>query len=157
MLLEELLDAAPTELVLQIEAKAYGDPALTRATAAAVSRVVRRPVDRQRVEVLSFHVAACEEAARCGLSARLVTWSDYAPDALARWARRSGVAGICIEHFLLYPELVQRLRSKGLSVTTGTINDAALASRAAGLGIDAITTDRPALLHAELAALAQAA
>jgi glycerophosphoryl diester phosphodiesterase len=157
MLLEELLDAAPPGLVLQIEVKAYGDPALTRATAAAVSRVVRRPADRERLEVLSFHVAACEEAARCGLSARLVTWSDYAPDALARWARRSGVAGICIEHFLLHAELVQRLQGKGLSVTTGTINEVALASRAAMLGIDAITTDRPGLLRAELAALAHAA
>jgi glycerophosphoryl diester phosphodiesterase len=157
MLLEEALDLVPPELVLQVEVKAYGDPALARATAAAVSRVVGRPVDRERVEVISFGVAACEEAGRVGMRARLVTWSDYTPDALARWARRSGVGGVCVEHFLLHPELVHRLRIKGLSVTTGTINDPVLAGRAADLGVDAITTDRPAGLRAELAALERAA
>jgi glycerophosphoryl diester phosphodiesterase len=157
MLLEELLDAAPLELALQVEVKAYGDPALTRATTAAVSRVVAARADRERVEVLSFHVAACEEAARHGLTARLVTWADYAPDALARWARRANVSGVCIEHFLLHAELVERLRAHGLSVTTGTINDPTLAARAAGLGVDAITTDRPAGLRRELATQTRAA
>jgi len=157
ILLDELLDLVPPELVLQIDVKAYGDPALARATAAAVSRVVSRPVDRDRVEVLSFAVAACEEAARAGLRARLVTWSDYAPDALVRWARRSGVDGVCVEHFLLHPELVHRLQAKRLSLTTGTINDPVLADRAARLGVEAITTDRPAALRTELAALAQLA
>ncbi|HEX3872702.1 MAG TPA: glycerophosphodiester phosphodiesterase [Solirubrobacteraceae bacterium] len=157
VLLEELLDATPTDLVVQIEVKAYGDPALARATTAAVARVLGRRADRDRVEVISFHVAACEEAARSRLAARLVTWSDYAPDALARWARRTGVGGVCVEHFLLHPELVNRLHSGGLSVTTGTINDAGLASRAAGLGVDAITTDRPAALRAELTVFRRAA
>jgi glycerophosphoryl diester phosphodiesterase len=63
-----------------------------------------------------------------------------------------GVGGVCIEYFLLHHGLVERLRSGGLSVMTGTVNDAALAVRAAGLGVDAITTDRPAALHHELAA-----
>jgi glycerophosphoryl diester phosphodiesterase len=53
--------------------------------------------------------------------------------------------------------MVERLRFDGLSVTTGTVNDAALAARAAALGVDAITTDRPATLHHELAAMLQAA
>lgn len=152
MLLEELLDAVPHELVVQIEVKAYGDPALARATSFAVAKVLRARPHRERVEVLSFHAAACEEAARSGLRARLVTWADYAPDALARWAGRVGVGGVCIEHFLLHPELVRRLRAHGLGVSTGTINDPELAARAAGLGVDAITTDRPAALRDELAA-----
>ena len=50
-----------------------------------------------------------------------------------------------------------RLRLGGLSVSTGTINDVFLARRAADLGIDAITTDRPAALHRELAAVKLAA
>lgn len=156
LLLEELLDDAPADLAVQVEVKAHGDPALARATAAAVSRTISGRADRDRVEVLSFHAAACEEAARHRLSARLVTWADYAPAALARWATRSGVGGVCIEHFLLHPELVERLRAAGLSVSTGTINDATLAARAACLGVDAITTDRPAALHHELATIATA-
>ena len=157
MLLEELLDEAPPELALQVEIKAYGDPALARATTVAAARTVTARAARDRVEVLSFHVAACEEATRHGLSSRLVTWADYAPDALARWARRAGVAGVCVEHFLLHPALVERLRAHGLSVTTGTINDPALAARAAALGVDAITTDRPAALRRELTTQAAAA
>jgi glycerophosphoryl diester phosphodiesterase len=157
MLLEELLDAAPPGLAVQVEVKAYGDPVLACATTSAVARLVAGRPDRDRVEVLSFHRAACEEAARRGLPARLVTWADYTPDALARWARRAGVAGVCIEHFLLHPELVERLRAGGLSVSTGTVNDPAMAARAAELGVDAITTDRPAALRREFAALRSAA
>ena len=82
---------------------------------------------------------------------------DYEPDALIAWARRTGVRGVCIEHFLLRPELIARLRLGGLSVSTGTINDASLADHAAGLGVDAITTDRPAALHRELDQLQLAA
>ncbi len=157
MLLEELLDAVPDELVVQVEVKAHGNPGLARATSVAVSATAATRADRERVEVLSFHVAACEEAARQGLAARLVTWADYAPDALARWARRAGVGGVCIEHFLLHPDLVDRLRARGLSVSTGTINDPVLATRAACLGVDAITSDRPAALRGELAAQVLAA
>jgi len=157
MLLDELLDRAPRNLPVQVEVKAHGDPELARATAAAVCRVAGGRADRDRVEVLSFHTTACEEAARHGMPTRLVAWADYMPTALARWAALAGVGGVCIEHFLLHPALVERLRSDGLSVTTGTINDATLAARAAALGVDAITTDRPAALHCELAATSLAA
>lgn len=157
MLLDELLDAVPDDLVVQVEVKAYGDPVLARTTALALARTLRRRSERERVEVLSFQVAACEEAARRGLRTRLVAWADYAPDALGRWARRAGVGGVCIEHFLLHADLISRLRAHGLSVSTGTINDAELALRAAGLGVDVITTDRPAALRGELAAQAMAA
>jgi glycerophosphoryl diester phosphodiesterase len=157
MLLDELLDVAPSGLVVQVEVKAHGDPLLARATAAAVCQAVCGRADGGRVEVLSFHRAACEEAVRRGLPARLVAWADYAPDALARWAALAGVGGVCIEHFLLHAGLVDRLRSDGLSVSTGTINDATLAARAAALGVDAITTDRPAALYGELAAILLAA
>jgi len=153
MLLDELLDVAPGDLAVQVEVKAHGDPELARATAAAVCRAAGGRPDGDRVEVLSFHTAACEEAVRRGLPARLVAWADYAPDALAHWAAAAGVGGVCIEHFLLHHGLVERLRLDGLSVTTGTVNDATLAARAAALGVDAITTDRPAALHGELAAV----
>jgi glycerophosphoryl diester phosphodiesterase len=157
MLLHELLDDAPRDLPVQVEVKAHGDPELAQATAAAVCRVAGGRADRDRVEVLSFHTTACEETARHGMPTRLVACADYMPAALARWAALAGVGGVCIEHFLLHPALVERLRSDGLSVTTGTVNDATLAARAAALGVDAITTDRPAALHHELAATSQAA
>jgi glycerophosphoryl diester phosphodiesterase len=157
MLLEELLDTRARDLPLQVEVKAHGNPQLARATAAAVCRLVGARADRDRVEVLSFHTTACEEAVRHATPARLVAWADYTPAALARWAALTGVGGVCIEHFLLHAALVERLRLDGLSVTTGTVNDATLAARAAGLGVDAITTDRPAALHHQLAATSLAA
>lgn len=52
-------------------------------------------------------------------------------------ARRAGVSGICIEHLLLHAALVERLRAHGVSVTSGTTNDAELAARRR-LGVDAI-------------------
>ena len=157
MLLEELLDRVPSQVRLQIEVKAYGDPDLARTTAAAACEVVQGHAGGVDVEVISFYTAACEEAAHLGLPARLVIWADYEPDALIRWATRTGVGGVCVEHFLLRSELMARLRLGGLSVSAGTINDAALAIRSIGLGVDAITTDRPAELRRQLAAMALAA
>jgi glycerophosphoryl diester phosphodiesterase len=157
MLLEELLDRTPPDLPLQIEVKAYGDPELARATAAEVCRLAAEQTDGRRLELLSFHCCACEEAARQELSARLVIFADYALGALLGWATDAGVGGVCVEHFLLHPALVQKLHAGGLSVSTGTINDAMLAARAASLGVDAITTDRPAALQRELVGMALAA
>jgi glycerophosphoryl diester phosphodiesterase len=157
MLIEELIERAPPGLRLQIEVKAHGDPDLARATTAAACRVLHSQAGHRNVEILSFYTAACEQAARSGLPARLVVWADYAPDALIGWATRAGVGGVCIEHFLLRPALVTRLRLGGLSVSTGTINEVSLARRACALGVDAITTDRPAALHHYLAAMKVAA
>ncbi|HWF75082.1 MAG TPA: glycerophosphodiester phosphodiesterase family protein [Solirubrobacteraceae bacterium] len=151
MLLEELLARAPAGLPVQIEVKAHGDPELARATADRVCRVAGAQTDGRRLEVLSFHTRACEEAARQGVPSRLIIWADYAPGALLEWAREAGVGGVCIEHFLLHAELVDRLHAGGLSVSTGTINDRTLAAWAASLGVDAITTDRPGALRRELA------
>jgi glycerophosphoryl diester phosphodiesterase len=150
MLVEELLERAPRDLPLQIEVKAHGDPELARTTAAEVCRIANAQSNSPRVELLSFHTSACEEAGRQGLPARLIIWADYAPHALLRWATNARVGGVCIEHFLLHRALVERLHAGGLRVSTGTINDASLAAGAASLGVQAITTDRPAALRREL-------
>jgi hypothetical protein len=62
--------------------------------------------------------------------------------------------GVCVEHFVLSRPLVAALRGHALSVTTGTVNDAALLGRLAALGVGAVTTDDPAALRARLAAAA---
>jgi hypothetical protein len=58
MLLDELLDDAPDDLPVQVEAKAHGDPELARATAAAVCRVAGGRADRGRAEVLFFQASS---------------------------------------------------------------------------------------------------
>jgi glycerophosphoryl diester phosphodiesterase len=157
LLLDELLAAAPDGATLQLEVKAHADAGLARRTAETVCERLERGSRRGPVEVLSFHTAACEAAAARGVPARLVAWAEHAPHALTRWARRCGLAGVCVEHFLLSHRLVSVLRRAGLSVTTGTVNDPALLRRVAGFGPDAVTTDRPVELRDELAALADAA
>jgi glycerophosphoryl diester phosphodiesterase len=144
--LDDLLAAAPRTVALQLEVKAHADPALAAHTVDVLATQLWRARDR-RVEALSFTATVCERAARLGLPARLVIWADYAPAALARWARRNGVGGVCVEHFLLSEPLVTTLRRSGLSVTTGTINEPALLDRVLPFGPDAVTTDAPHALR----------
>jgi glycerophosphoryl diester phosphodiesterase len=149
--LAELVADAPADLPIQVEVKAHADPVLARRTAEAVCERYRRGPQRRRIEVISFHSAACATAAAYGFRSRLVVWADYAPEALAAWAHRRGVTGVSVEHFLLSPKLVSVFRLAGLSINTGTVNDAELLARVAELAApDAVCTDRPAELRAEL-------
>ena len=70
---------------------------------------------------------------------------------LAHWAANLATCGVCVEHFLLGQPLVAALRDAGLSVSTGTVNHAAVAERALAYAPDAVTSDRPHQLAAELA------
>jgi glycerophosphoryl diester phosphodiesterase len=151
LLVDQLLDLVPPPLTVQLDVKAHADAALARRTVDALADVLARRPDAARVEVLSFHAAAVEQAARHGLAARLVVWADYAPAELARWAADLALRGVCVEHFLLGQPLVTALRDAGLSVTTGTVNHAAIAERTLAHSPDALTTDRPHQLAAELA------
>lgn len=145
--LGELWDIVPNGLPLQLEVKSHGDPALAAATAETICDALQDRPERHGVEVISFHAVACEVAAARGQDARLVVWSDVPAAALTDWATRHGVAGVCVEPMFLHPRLVDDLRAAGLSVTTGTINELELARRAAALGVDAITSDRPGVLR----------
>jgi glycerophosphoryl diester phosphodiesterase len=144
--LDDVLAAAPRSVTLQLDVKAHADPVLALRTVDALAARLR-DVRGRRVEALSFTAAACERAAALGLPARLVIWADYAPAALVRWARRAGVGGVCVEHFLLSAPLVAALRAGGLSVTTGTVNHRALLERVLQFSPDAVTTDAPHALR----------
>ncbi|MQA73497.1 MAG: hypothetical protein GEU88_03960 [Solirubrobacterales bacterium] len=151
LLLDELLALIPGDLPLQLEVKAHADRELAARTARMLCERYRR--ERPRLEVISFHSSACATAAAYGYFSRLVVWTDNSPAELAAWARRRGVAGVSVEHFLLTTALTRAFRRAGLSVNTGTVNDVELALRAIQLGApDAICTDRPLELRRELAA-----
>jgi len=152
LFVDDLLATAPREVVLQLEVKAHADPALAARTVDALAARLRGQTRGRRVEVLSFAAATCARAAALGCPARLVVWAYYAPAALVRWARRHGVGGVCVEHFLLSAALMGALRRGGLSVTTGTINEPALLDRIAPLRPDAVTSDRPHTLRDAAAA-----
>jgi glycerophosphoryl diester phosphodiesterase len=57
---------------------------------------------------------------------------------------------VCVESFLVSPALVAALRAGGLSVSTGTVNHAALLAPLLPLGLDAVTSDSPHELRAAL-------
>ncbi|HXF00593.1 MAG TPA: glycerophosphodiester phosphodiesterase [Solirubrobacterales bacterium] len=157
MTLDELLAATPSDLPIQVEVKAHADPELARRTAQILCERYRTGPERRRLELISFHSAACATAAAYGLRSRLVVWAEYAPEALAAWAVSRGVTGVSVEHFLLAPKLVAVLRLAGLSVSTGTVNDAELLARVTELALpDAVCTDRPAELRAEALRLEEA-
>jgi glycerophosphoryl diester phosphodiesterase len=152
--LDQLLARAPADLPIQVEVKAHADPELARLTAEAVCERYRRGRERRRLELISFHSVACATAAAYGFRSTLVIWAEYTPEALAAWAVSRGVTGVSVEHFLLSPTLVSVFRLAGLRVNTGTINDAELLARTAGLASpDAVCTDRPAELRTELSRL----
>jgi glycerophosphoryl diester phosphodiesterase len=151
LLVDEVLDVVPPGLTVQVDIKAHADAALARRTVDALAALLARRPDADRVEVLSFHAAAVEQAVSHGLAGRLVIWADYVPTALARWAADLTLRGVCVEHSLLAQPLVAALRDAGLSVTTGTVNHAAFAERALAYAPDALTTDRPHELAEELA------
>ncbi len=141
----------PPDATLRLEVKAHADSLLAQHTTRAIcDRLAHHPA-RAHSEILSFHTSACELAADLGFLTRLIVIADYRPDALAAWARRVGLHGVCVEHFLLSPRLVGTLRAFGLSVTTGTVNHPALLPSLLPLGPDAITSDTPAELRATLA------
>jgi glycerophosphoryl diester phosphodiesterase len=155
--LDELLAATPADLPIQVEVKAHADPELARHTAQILCERYRRGGERRRLELISFHSAACATAAAYGLRSRLVVWAEYAPEALAAWAVSRGVTGVSVEHFLLAPKLVAVFRLAGLSVSTGTVNDPELLARVTELALpDAVCTDRPAELRAEALRLEEA-
>jgi glycerophosphoryl diester phosphodiesterase len=154
LLLSELLQVAPAGLTLQLEVKAHADEALARRTAEGICAQVGAAGVIDRVELISFYSGACEVAAEAGVRSRLIVWADYEPQALAGWAARTGVAGVSVEHFLLSKRLVGALRGAGLSVNTGTVNDAELLERVLAFGPDAVVTDRPHELRAEAASRA---
>jgi glycerophosphoryl diester phosphodiesterase len=143
VLLDELLDLAPAGVTLQLEVKAHADPALARRTARAVCERLSDHPARERTEVISFWSGACELASGLGFTARLVIIADYRIHALAAWGRHVGLHGVCVEHFLVSRALVANLRASGLSVTTGTVNHAAILAPLLPLGLDAITSDSP--------------
>ena len=143
LLLEELLELAPPGATLQLEVKAHADLALARRTARALCERLGDHPARERTEVISFWSGACELAAELGFRARLVIVADYRMHTLAAWGRRVGLHGVCVEHFLLSPALVATLQAFGLSVTTGTVNHAAMLEPLLPLGLDAVTSDSP--------------
>lgn len=77
-------------------------------------------------------------------------WRRELPAAVRRVAASIGAAGVCVQHWLVTPELCSTAHEVGLSVCAWTVNDTRAAARVAGCGVDLITTDDPDTVRAAL-------
>jgi glycerophosphoryl diester phosphodiesterase len=66
LLVDEVLDLVPPGFTVQLDVKAHADAALARRTVDALAAFLARRPDAGRVEVLSFHAAAVEQAVSAG-------------------------------------------------------------------------------------------
>jgi glycerophosphoryl diester phosphodiesterase len=151
MTLRELFDAIPPDLPIQLDVKAYADHELARRTAERACELAIEHGTAGRVEVLSFFTTACVAAARLGVRARMVAWSDYAPATLVEWVSERGFVGVAMEGFILDQRITRSLHEAGLSISVGAVNTPQQLERLLPLAPDVLVSDRPYELTAELA------
>jgi glycerophosphoryl diester phosphodiesterase len=151
--LRELLEIVPTQLTVQLDAKAYADPALARRTAARCCEIIAQHGRGEQAEIISFFSSACEAAIEHGFRSRLVVWADYAPRALAQWASERGIRGISYEGFILDRTLRETLREADLTLCVGAVNTSDQLQRVLPLEPDVLVSDCPHELRQALGAL----
>lgn len=150
LLLDELLDLVPPALMVQVDVKAHADAALSRRTVNALAVVLARRPDAGRVEVLSFHAAAVKQAVSHGLAGRLVAGRTTRPPRSRGGQQESACAACASSTSCSTTRSLPRCATLG-SASPPAVNDAAIAERALVHAPDALTTDRPHRLAAELA------
>jgi len=145
-LLEEVLTTVAGAVPLLIEIK---EPP----TVAAVSEIVKEEGLEERVRIISFFDDAVRSSAqllpvadRGLLVARMEDHAEH----LGTRCVRLGANWMMPRYTILTEELVRVARALGLRVLAWTIDDPAVAARAASLGVDGIATNRPDLLRPPL-------
>ena len=151
--IEDLLANPPPVELIQLEAKATVDEALSVRTAAAICDALQG-VTGPTYELISFWPAAAEMAASRGIPSRLIVACAYLPEDLARWCGETGVTGIVLEAHYFSVRTVRALRAAGLSITSGLTNETWLTQKVLEYGPDGLSSDRPHELEAELRACA---
>jgi glycerophosphoryl diester phosphodiesterase len=152
---DELVDLVrPWRGTTQFEVKAWASPEdALRTTDLLLERLTAADAPpRDEVEVISFWPGACARAAAAGFDTRLIVACAYTPEELARWANRCGVTGVILEPPYFSAAVVAAWRAAGLSIMCGCINDPVLLRTLLVHEPDAVSSDRPLELAAEIAA-----
>lgn len=149
--LDETIETLPARFFLNIEAKRT--PYHNDGLEAAIALAVQRHNLYERCLVSSFNVAALWRLRR--LNRRIPLGLLYAPDMLPglNWGwPRYFLKPIAVNPYYeqITPALVRKTHARGQQINTWTVNEAAEMRRLIGLGIDAIITDRPDVLHTVL-------
>ncbi len=165
--LSEVLAALPAGKRIFVELKAGGKAGGMERTAALVDAVLAvvggSGVSAERVTVMSFDAAAVTAAKRQwpGLTVNWLTGFKRLGGlgrrrpgvaTVVRTLERCGADGLGGKAVLGHVDaaFVAALRERGYGVHLWTVNDPAIARRAAELGVDSLTTDRPGFLRAAL-------
>jgi len=148
--LRGVFDAVPPGLPLQVDVKAYAEPALARRTAERCCQIAAELGRAEDIEVLSFFTPACEAAVAHDVKSRLVAWADYDPDALVSWAVTRGINGLAFEGFILDGRMRDVVRQAGLTISVGAVNTAAQLRRLLPLEPEILVSDCPHALRAML-------
>jgi glycerophosphoryl diester phosphodiesterase len=91
-----------------------------------------------------FSILKCKKLApeiRCGF----LVWSWIID--VGAYAKKHGIEGIHPEYCSLTDEAVREIHSSGIAINTYTVNDRKDMERLISLGVDAIITNDPELLH----------
>lgn len=156
--LEEVLEILPSGKRFFAEIKS-GVMAISR----LASALRADPARRRQMVLICFNPAVIRAARRVlpEITANLlVAFGESSsrrclpkPELIAARALRAGADGVGFQaHPAADEHLIRALRDRGLGVHVWTVNDIATAERYTRLGVDSITTDRPADLHRALMA-----
>lgn len=154
--LADVLALVPESRGIFVELK--GGPDLV---APALATIEASPLPSKRIVVISFDAAVVEAFKRlapgrpalwlASFRLRDGRWSPSVEEVVAT-ARRIGADGVDVEaeSRVVDETFVAEVRAAGLELHVWTVNDPTLAGRMASLGVDSITTDRPAALRTVL-------
>ncbi len=155
--LEEVIDSVPADGIILIEIKSDSSvvPALARVIEGA-------HLDLEQIIVISFDEQVITDVEKLLPLVKTLWLVEFEKDNARRFrptapevvetARRIGADGVDVEarRSVVNESFVQTVRDAGLELHVWTVNDRAVGRRMSQLGVDSITTDRPAWLREQL-------
>jgi glycerophosphoryl diester phosphodiesterase len=142
--LRAVLDLIPPDLPLQLDVKAYADPALVDRTTARACEIAKDHGTDDRIELISFFTRGCVVAVDHEIATRLVLWADYAPGALVQWLADRRIVGVSLEGFIFSHDLIDPLHDAGVTISVGAVNGPGQLERVLPMHPDIIVSDSPA-------------
>jgi len=146
-LLDEVLEKAAV-LGLEVVVETKGEPEPLEELIEKTVAIVRQHRMQDRTAIISFHhpsLLAVRE-----IDDRIATGILYGhgtPDPIAE-AREFRADSVRPHYARVTAELAEECHANGLCLHTWTVNDAALARRLIGLGVDSIGSDSPRMIKA---------
>lgn len=157
--LEDVFALVPDgkRVLVEIKGGPEAIPALERCVAIA-RREQPVPLRAEQIAIITFDLSAAKAAKRA-LPAHEVCWlAEAGAEAprptlaeVASVAREAGLDGIDVDAaWPLTKDLVQQIRREGFKLYVWTVDDAPLGQRLMAAGVDALTTNRPGWIRAQI-------